>query len=409
MLESYRRVFSHPGSAAFSASGLVARLPMSMMTLGIVILVSTLTGSYGLAGQVSAAFVIGNALVAIPHGRIADRFGQTRVLYVDAVLFALATGLLVRAATDDWARPWPHLLAALSGAAMPQVGSMVRARWAHVVRDDAERNTAFAVEAVVDEVVFVTGPGLVTFLSTLYAPQTGLLVALGLGTAGTFALALQPRTAPPPHPVHETGAKDPMPWARLLPIALAAIAMGSLFGALEVATVAFADDHGHKPVSGALLAIFSAGSMLAGVVAGTVHWKVSDLRRFQAGIGLLAPAMLVLPFLDSLVLLGVVLFVIGTTLAPTLIAVVSLLEGSTPRSRLTEAMAVFQTGISAGLAPGAYLAGVVSDHAGGSRAYWVCGGSAALTLLAALSSRPAPQAAAPRTAAQAEPGDPATD
>jgi MFS family permease len=387
MLSSYRRVFSHPGSLAFSASGLVARLPISMMTLGIVILVSTLSGSYGLAGQVSAAFVIGNALVAIPHGRLADRIGQTRVLAADTLLFALATGLLVRAATDGWERPWPHLLAALSGAAMPQVGSMVRARWAQVVRDDAERTTAFAVEAVVDEVVFVTGPGLVTFLSTLYAPQTGLLVALGLGTLGTVALAAQPRTAPPAHARSGTDRAEVMPWARLAPIALAAVAMGSLFGALEVATVAFAADHHHKAASGALLAVFSAGSMLAGIVAGARHAKTRDLRRFQTGVALLAPAMLVLPFLDDLVLLGVVLFLIGTTLAPTLIAVVSLLEGSTPRSRLTEAMAVFQTGISAGLAPGAYAAGVVADHAGGSEAYWVCGGSAVLTLAAALTCR----------------------
>jgi hypothetical protein len=51
MLDSYRRVFAHPGSVAFSATGLLARLPISMMTLGIVILVSTLTGSYGMAGR----------------------------------------------------------------------------------------------------------------------------------------------------------------------------------------------------------------------------------------------------------------------------------------------------------------------------------------------------------------------
>jgi hypothetical protein len=77
MLESYRRVFSIRGSAAFSATGILARLPISMMTLGIVILVSTLTDSYTRAGQISAAYVIGNAVVAIPHGRVADRVGQT--------------------------------------------------------------------------------------------------------------------------------------------------------------------------------------------------------------------------------------------------------------------------------------------------------------------------------------------
>jgi predicted MFS family arabinose efflux permease len=85
----------------------------------------------------------------------------------------------------------------------------------------------------------------------------------------------------------------------------------------------------------------------------------------------------------------VVLFLIGLALAPTLIAVVSLLEASTPRSRLTEAMAVFQTGISAGIAPGAYFAGVVADHAGGSPSYWVCAVSGGLALAAAMFCRPA--------------------
>lgn len=390
MLDSYRRVFAHRGSAAFSATGLVARLPISMMTLGIVILVSELTDSYGLAGQVSAAFVIGNAVVAIPHGRLADRFGQTRVLFLDAIGFALTTGLLVTAVTEDWSNPVPHLFAALSGAAMPQIGSMVRGRWAHLAEDDQERHTAFAVEAVVDEVVFVTGPALVTFLSTLYAPQTGLLVALGLGTVGTLGLVAQPRTAPPAHPVHEESALDPMPWARVVPIGIAAVALGALFGALEVGTVAVAEDEGHKAAAGALLAVFSFGSLIAGVVAGAITWKASALRRFQAGIAVLAVGLFVLPLGFDLIVLGAVLFVIGSALAPTLIAIVSHLEASTPRSRLTEAMAVFQTGISAGLAPGAFLTGLVADHSHGATTYWVAVGAGVLTLAAAAACRDAP-------------------
>jgi MFS family permease len=393
MLDAYRTVFTHRGAPAFSATGLLARLPISMMTLGIVLLVSTVTGSYTVAGQVSAAYVVGNAVVAIPHGRLADRFGQTLVLYVDAVLFALATGMLVHATTHDWPTPWPHVWAGLSGAALPQVGSMVRARWAHLVRDDKERHTAFAVEAVGDEVVFVTGPALVTFLSTLYAPQTGLVVALALGTVGTVLLALQRGTAPEVHPLDRTGASVAMPWARVLPIAVAGVALGALFGALEVATVAAAEHGGHKAASGVLLAGFSLGSMVAGLVAGAIHWSTPDHRRFQIGIGILAAAMLVLPFLGNLVVLGVLLFLVGLALAPSLIAVVSLLEASTPRPRLTEAMAVFQTGISAGIAPGAYFAGVVADHVGGSAAYWVCVVAGALTLSTAMLCRPAPAAA----------------
>ena len=393
MLDAYRSVFAHRGAAAFSATGILARLPIAMMTLGIVLLVSSVTGSYALAGQVSAAYVVGNALVAVPHGRLADRYGQTVVLYVDAVLFALATGMLVHATTHDWSSPWPHIWAALSGAALPQVGSMVRARWAHLVRDEAERHTAFAVEAVGDEMVFVTGPALVTFLSTLHAPETGLLVALGLGTVGTVLLAVQSRTAPVITVVHSKDTRVSLPWARLLPMALAAVALGALFGALEVATVAVAAHDGHKAVAGVLLGVFSLGSMLSGLVAGVISWSTPDHRRFQIGVGVLAAAMFALPFLDGLVVLGVLLFLVGLALAPSLIAVVSLLEASTPRSRLTEAMAVFQTGISAGIAPGAYFAGVVADDAGGSASYWVCVVAGILSLATAMLCRPAPSTA----------------
>jgi MFS family permease len=241
VLTSYRRVFTHPGALAFSATGLLARLPISMMTLGIVLLVSTLTGSYGLAGQVSAAYIVGNAAFAVPHGRLADRFGQGRVLYVDSVVFATTTALMIVSITEAWSLPWPHLLAAVAGASIPQIGTMVRGRWANLLDNDTERHTAFAVEGVADEVVFVTGPALVTFLSTAWAPQAGLVVALLVGTTGAVALAAQRRTEPPAHPRDPAVARGRLPWALLVPLTVGAVALGSLFGALEVATVAFAD------------------------------------------------------------------------------------------------------------------------------------------------------------------------
>lgn len=395
MLDSYRRVLAHPGALAFSATGWLARLPIAMMTLGIVVLISELTGSYAQAGQVSAAYIIGNAVAAIPHGRLADRFGQTPVLYVDAVLFALGTGLLVHAVTHGWPTPWPHLFAALSGVAIPQIGSLVRARWAGIVRSEQERHTAFAVEAVGDEVVFVTGPALVTFLSTVHAPDTGLLVALAVGTAGTLLLAAQRRTAPAVERHSAQAGRPALPWRRLVPLALAALCLGSLFGALEVATVAVAEDAGHKSWSGALLAVFSFGSLIAGVVAGAVEVRASDLQRVRFGITVLAATMVLLPFLGQLVVLGAILFGIGLALAPTLIALVSLLEASVPRSRLTEAMAVFQAGMSAGIAPGAYFAGLVADHAGGSTSYWVCFVSGACAVVAVLFARPGRLASGP--------------
>jgi MFS family permease len=384
VLDSYRRVFAHPGALAFSATGLVARLPISMMTLGIVLLVSTLTGSYALAGQVSAAYIVGNAAFAVPHGRLADRFGQGRVLYADAVVFAVATSLMIVSITQEWALPWPHVWAAVAGAAIPQIGTMVRGRWVHLLTTESERHTAFAAESVADEIVFVTGPALVTWLSTSWAPSAGLVVALVVGTVGALALAAQRRTEPPAHPRDPSVQRSPMPWAMLLPLTLGAAALGSLFGALEVATVAFADDAGRKSVSGLMLGAFALGSLVAGVVAGVVTWRRGPLQRARVGMGLLAVGTATLPFLDGLTVLTLGLFLTGLALAPTLIALFSLIEASVPRSRLNEAMGFVQTGVSAGIAPGAWLAGVVADEHGGSAAFWVVTVSALLAALAGL-------------------------
>ncbi|MCW2712573.1 MAG: transporter [Marmoricola sp.] len=387
MLAPYRRVFAHPGALAFSVTGLVARLPISMMTLGIVLLVSALTGSYGLAGQVSAAYIAGNAAFAVPHGRLADRFGQGRVLYVDSVLFAVASSLMIVSISENWASPLPHVLGALAGASIPQIGTMVRGRWAHLLEVDSERHTAFAVEGVADEIVFVTGPALVTFLSTVYAPQSGLVVAIVAGTLGTVALAAQRRTEPPAHPRDPTVARTPMPWGLLVPVTVGALALGSVFGALEVATVAFADDAGHRAVSGLMLGAFAMGSLVAGVWAGAMVWQRGPLPRARIGMGVLVVGATVLPLLPDLVTVTVALFLTGLALAPTLIAIFSLIEASVPRARLNEAMGFVQTGMSAGIAPGAWLAGVVADTHGGSSAYWVCAVSALLAALAGIAVR----------------------
>lgn len=384
MLDSYRRVFAHSGALAFSATGLVARLPISMMTLGIILLVSSISGSYGLAGQVSAAYIVGNAAFAVPHGRLADRFGQSRVLYVDTIVFALAGGLMIVSITDGWPLPAPHLLGALAGAAIPQIGTMVRGRWAHLLARDGDRHTAFAVEGVADEVVFVSGPALVTFLSTVYAPQAGLVVAVAVGTSGSLLLATQRRTEPPAHPRDPTVLRSPMPWRLLVPLTLGAVALGSLFGALEVGAVAVADGAGRRSLSGLMLGAFAFGSLVAGVVAGAMTWTRGPLARARLGLGILAAGTVPLPFLPGLALITVALFLTGLALAPTLIALFSLVEASVPRARLNEAMGFVQTGVGAGIAPGAWLAGVVADKSGGSASFWVCTVSAALAALAVL-------------------------
>ncbi|GGF32712.1 MFS transporter [Marmoricola endophyticus] len=390
-LGAYRRVLSRPGALAFSGSGVIGRMPLSMMTLAIVLLITSRDGSYTLAGQVSAAFVVANAALAVPQGRLLDRFGQRPVLLVAGVLFALGTGLVVGAVLDDWSAPWPHAAAALAGATQPQVGGSVRARWAHVLAADVPaKQTAFALEAVLDEVVFMVGPTVATFLATLVAPVAGLVAAVVLGTSGTVALALQDRTAPPPRrrvPDTPRTRSGPMPWGALLVLTASGVAAGSMFGSVEVATVAFAREAGAPAASGVLLAAWALGSLVSGVVVGAVTWRASSVVRLRAGATFLALAMAPTPFLPGLVPMGVVLLVAGVAISPTLVAAITRVEETVPPTRLTEGMGLMQAGLGAGIAPGAALAGLVVDRAGGSAAYGVGVASAVLAVVAAAAAR----------------------
>ena len=170
MLSTYRAILSRPGALAFSSAGVVARLPLSMVGLGIVLLVSSLTGSYGLAGSVTAAYLVANAVFSVVQGRLLDRLGQGRVLVVATWVFALSLTLTAMSVQNEWPRGLTYLAAALSGASLPAVGACVRARWSHVLDSPAQVQTAFALESVLDEVVFMTGPILVTVLATTVAP-----------------------------------------------------------------------------------------------------------------------------------------------------------------------------------------------------------------------------------------------
>jgi len=392
MLTPYRRVLAVPGALAFSLSGLVARLPISMVSLGIVLLVSSRTGSYGLAGAVAAAYLVGNAAFAVVQGRLADRLGQGRVLPWTILVFTTALATLMVAVQADWATPVPHALAAVAGAAMPQVGSCVRARWSHNVPDKKDLQTAFALEAVADEAVFMLGPILVTVLATVVHPLAGLGAAVVTGLVGTLSLAAQRSTEPPAHRgTGRHGPRVPMGWTVLAPLVVAGFTMGVLFGGVEVATVAFAEELGAKVAAGPLLAVFALGSLLSGFVYGTVAWRRSSATRFRWGMLALAASLVPLPFISGFAVMGVVLFVAGLAISPTLIASVALIEETVPARRLTEGISIMTTGLYAGLAPGAAGAGAVIDRHGASASFWVPVTAAALgALVAALTLRVSP-------------------
>ncbi len=372
MFTPYRTILSVPGSLAFATTGWFARLPMSMLGIGLVLLVSEASGSYGLAGSVAAACVIASAVTAPLQARLVDRYGQHAMLPVFAGLNAVAMGLLIVAVRSGAPTPIPQALAAIAGAAGPLVGSFVRARWTHVLEGRPELHTAFALEALLDELVFMVGPPLVTLLATAISPTAGLLTAVGVGGVGSVLLALQRRTQPPPQRrIAGQRDKPALGWSSLGPVVVACAGLGVLFGAAEVVAVAVASEAGHRELSGLLLASWATGSMLAALIVGALRMRASPLTRLRTCSTVLALTLVPLPFIGHLGVLAVVLFLAGFAISPTLVAVMAVVERIVPASRLTEGMAWTFTGIAAGVAGGAALAGVVIDAAGGRAGFFV--------------------------------------
>ncbi len=369
MASPYRVVLSRPGAAAFSAAGLVSRMPLSMLGLSIVVVLAGRTGSYAFAGTVSAAYVLAAAALSPVQGRLIDHWGQARVLAVWATGFVTGVALLILAISTDPSGHWPHVAAMLAGASTPQTGTMVRARWSHLLTDPRELNTAFALEAVLDEVVFIVGPVVATWLTLQVHEFAGIGLAGVTGFVGSVALGLQRRTAPPAQPhTRALGPRPPLPVGLLVPVVVASVGIGVIFGGAEVIVVALADEQGHPELAGALLAVWAAGSLTAGVIVGLLPAPRDIVARLRLSLGALTLSFVPLCLVSSLELAALCLVIGGAAISPTLVAAVHLVTQNVPPTRLSEALSWSTLGLSVGVAPGAAVSGWVVDTAGDASA-----------------------------------------
>ncbi|MEU1425183.1 MFS transporter [Kitasatospora sp. NPDC005751] len=378
MLSSYRQIFAAPGTLAFSTTGFVSRLPISMTGIGIVTMLSQLRGSYGVAGLVSATLAVSAAVLGPQVSRLVDRHGQRRiVLPATAVTVLAAVGLLLCARLE--APDWTLFLFAAGMGVMPSTGAMVRARWAHLYRDEAPKlHTAYSFEAVVDEICFIVGPILSIGLATAVFPEAGVLLAGLFLMVGVVLFAGQRSTEPPVHPAARHAGSSVIRNRGLQVLILTFVATGAIFGSVEVVTVAFSEAQGHKSVASVILALWAFGSCLAGVVFGTLRLKGSMAARFFGGVLFMAVSMVPLLLaaesvrgVGGLIAVGAALLVAGIAISPTLITAMALVERLVPASQLTEGMTWTTTGLALGVALGSSAGGWVVDASGAAAGYWV--------------------------------------
>nr|WP_202477686.1 MFS transporter [Streptomyces sp. SID5470] len=380
------------GAWTFLLPGFAARQPFAMLTLSLVLLVQHTTGSYGAAGAVAAVTGVSMAVFAPYSGRLADRYGQRAVL-IPGVLAHTLAGLSLTALALTHAPLWALFVAAVpTGASVPQIGPMVRARWGVKLQDSPLITTAAAFESVTDELTFVFGPLLATALCTAVHPAAGLLTEASLTLLGGLLFAAQKSTQPTVaaaegHARVEHTSALRVPGVRVLIVTF--LGIGSVFGGMQVSLAAFSASIGEPGLNGVLYGVFAAGNMLSGLVCGAIAWKVAPQRRLLVGYGALALTASGLWAAHSVLVLAGLGLLVGMCIAPTLITGYTLVENLVPAGARTEAFTWLTGAVALGQAAAVTIAGQLEDRFWGGAGFLVPMGGTLLALvtLVALRSR----------------------
>lgn len=387
-LADYRAALTAPGALVPALASALARLPIAMTTLAVLLYVQRTTGSYAVAAVVSAGTLAGESLGAVAQGRWMDRTGPMRPLLLTAALYAVAATGLVLAIEADAAVPLLVGAAAVSGLVRPAMPGASRALWARLVPAGPRRDAAYSYEAISLETFFILGPALAAFLVTAPWPGTALVVAVAGMVTGTtvFALSRPVRTQAPSEGGPSIGVLGALAGRGMRTVALASLGFGLVIGAVEVGVNAVATEQGSPTLGGVLLSAWSVASVVAGIAYSLRPWpRPLHLRMpfLLAAFALCVAAMALVGPLASLPVLVVAMLAAGALITPQVTAHSLGVEATASAGTATEAFGWIVTAAVLGISAGQVAAGVAVDVAGAASSFLV-GGVAGAVVAAVL-------------------------
>ncbi|MGW4436489.1 MFS transporter [Streptomyces sp. NPDC004596] len=384
MAAGYLEILRARHAARLLAGTLVGRLPNATAAIALVLFVRAEGGTYGLAGALAAVYGVANAVGQPVLGRLVDLYGQPRVQLPAAVMSALA--MTVFAYSGTAALPLACAAVAAAGLFTPPLEGGLRALWPSVLRREEQVHTAYAMDAVAQEVMFTVGPLLVTLCVSLWSERAALLVLNALGVLGALCVVLSPpsrawRSAP--REAHWLGAlRSP----GLLVLLGAFLFVGIALGSITVASVPYADEHGGDAVYGWLMAALGLGALIGGTVYGARAWSGPPERRLRVLVALLAVCYLPLTLMPGAVAMVLLSMVSGVFLAPCIACAFIIVDRHAPSGTVTEAFSWLVTTFTVGASVGTGLAGPVVQAGGALWGYAVPGAAGAVSLLVLLAT-----------------------
>jgi len=374
VLSTYRDLFRLPGAKRIATGGFVARMPIAMDAIAIILFVYSVDKRYSLAGALTAVAALTTVVSSPLWSKVADRRGQRFVLTIAVPIriFAILSFIFL---VLEGAPVWTWFLSIfIAEAGSISMGSMSRRRWVHVIgnKDKQLLATSYAFESLVDEFIFILGPIVTTAVVTAIDPAAGLILGVLFLLVGVPLILSHRSSDPGPEP-HIDGVKPSsvLRNRNLQAIAIPLTVVGGAFSAVNICVVALTTEQNAKAVSGLLLGIWAIGGATSALVNGAIRWKIAHGKRFIGYLSGMALVSLTFPFIENLYLMGFVLFLQGICIAPLLPNGLPLVTHSVPASQMTQAITLATAGIPLTGALSSASAGKIIDLYGASTGFWL--------------------------------------
>jgi len=401
MVTKYRPVLSAPGFVLVLGTALFGRLPMAMSPLAVLLLIHGTTGSYALAGVAVGAYALATGVAAPVQGRCVDHFGRLLALAPLAVFQAMALLALVLSADAKADAVTLIGLSALAGAVLPPVAPAVRALIGEMFSDLAVRETAYTVDSIFQELIWIAGPLLVALAAEVSSTGSAVLLIGIVGLAGTLMfVALPAARRRGPAATRRPSDRSQRPSVRTFPelryMLVPAGLIGLGLGAMQVGLPAIALHIGQRSASAVLLAMWSVGAVLGGLAYGARTWQSSLVTRYR--VLLIGTVVLTVPLIFVHTLTAAVAGALVAGLPGTAVfACQYALVGQTiPQGFATEAFTWMSAIVVAGVAGGAALGGVMTADIGLAGPFALACAAYSMAAMSAYRAQPTPRGALSR-------------